>query len=68
MSGLSHGSKSKILETMGFARFVLFEVGNEFGIFFWLDLWCGDTILKGRFPELILIARYRDATMANYVE
>jgi hypothetical protein len=32
---------------------------------FWQDLWCGDMPLKEAFPELLLISREKDASVAD---
>jgi hypothetical protein len=46
----------------GFTRLV---VGDGRRISFWLDLWCGDTVLKVAFPALLGIACVKDASVAD---
>jgi hypothetical protein len=34
---------------------------------FWLDVWCGDVSLKESFLELFLIAREKEALVADHL-
>jgi hypothetical protein len=51
----------------GVSRLVRFEVGNESKIRFWQDVWCGDQPLKASLPTLLNIARFKKASMADFI-
>ena len=51
-----------------FSRFVTFQIGTGAQIKFWLDVWCGDKILKDTFPELYRTARDKDADVADLLQ
>jgi hypothetical protein len=51
-----------------FKSFTRLVVGDGTRISFWLDLWCGDTVLKEAFPGLFGIACVKDASVANNIE
>ena len=40
-----------------------FTVGNNTKIRFWIDLWCGCTVLSKRFPYLYVMTAHRNATV-----
>ena len=40
-----------------------FTVGNDTKIRFWIDLWCGCTVLSQRFPYLYVMTAHRNATV-----
>ncbi len=51
-----------------FTQFIRYDVGDGPKVQFWHDLWHGETHLKERYPNLCLIARQSEATVADYVE
>ena len=50
-----------------FIRLICYDVGKDYRVRFWHDLWQGETTLKDRYPTLFLIARDRGATVADCV-
>ena len=50
-----------------FSRFTRFEVGDDFKISFWHDVWCGEQSLKEVFLESFCIACLRDAFLVDYL-
>ncbi|KAL6347163.1 hypothetical protein AAG906_012744 [Vitis piasezkii] len=44
---------------------VCFVVGNGRRIKFWLNKWCGDSLLKESFPTLFAIANSKESWVAN---
>jgi hypothetical protein len=50
-----------------FTPFISFSEGNGARVKFWSDLWCGDSTLKGAFPDLFSIAADREAAVADYL-
>jgi len=51
-----------------FSRFFRYEVGDGSRTRFWHDLWCGDTVMKEVFPDLLGIAWVKDASVADNME
>lgn len=49
-----------------FLCFIRYVVGNSSKISLWHDLWNGETTLKERYYNLFLIARDRDAMVADF--
>jgi hypothetical protein len=48
-----------------FRRYVKFDPGEGSEIRFWDDVWCGDRALKEAFPGLFIIARFKEASIAD---
>ena len=42
-----------------------FEVGDGQKVKFWHDCWYGEMALKGAFPELFVLSRDKDASVAD---
>jgi hypothetical protein len=42
-----------------------FSVGDGRKVKFWHDCWCGDIALKEAFPELFVVSRDKDASVAD---
>jgi hypothetical protein len=51
-----------------FKRHFRFDPGVGSKISFWEDAWCGESPLKGTFPGLFNIARFREASIADNME
>jgi hypothetical protein len=51
-----------------FRSLVRFDPDEGSKIRFWDDVWCGDRALKEAFPGLFIIARFKEASIANNVE
>jgi hypothetical protein len=51
-----------------FRRYVKFDPGEGSEIRFWDDVWCGDRALKEAFPGLFIIARFKEASIADNAE
>ena len=47
---------------------IRYDVSDGSKICFWHDLWNGENTLNERYPNLFLIARDREAIVANYIE
>jgi hypothetical protein len=50
-----------------FSHSISFSVGNGARVQFWSDVWCGDSTLKGAFPDLFSIAADKEAAVADYL-
>ena len=46
------------------SRFILYEIGDESKVQFWLDSWCGSSFAD-RYPELFRICRRKEASVAD---
>ena len=51
-----------------FSHYIGFKVGDVSRIKFWSNSWCGDHLLRDRFPILFRLARNQEATVANYLQ
>ena len=51
-----------------FRRHVKFVLGKGTKIRFWDDVWCGDSALKEEFPGLLIIASFKEASIADNME
>ncbi|KAG2705579.1 hypothetical protein I3760_05G061600 [Carya illinoinensis] len=50
-----------------FVKHVKFKVRDGSRIYFWHNIWCGESALKNVFPSLFQIARQQDATVADSI-
>jgi hypothetical protein len=51
-----------------FRRYVKYDPGEGSKIRFWDDVWCGDRALKEAFTGLFIIARFKEASIADNAE
>ena len=51
-----------------FSQFFKFEVGDGSRIRFWLDFWCGEGSLKDAYPELIQLAKKKNALVGDHMD
>ena len=51
-----------------FQRFFKFDPSDGSKIRFWDDVWCGDRALKEAFSGLFIIARFKEASIADNVK
>jgi hypothetical protein len=56
------------MEWQNFRRHVKFDPGEDSKIRFWADVRCGDRALKEAFPNLFIIASFKEASIADNVE
>ena len=47
------------------SQFILYEIGDRSKVQFWLDQWCGTTILAECYPKLFRICRNKEASVAD---
>jgi len=59
--------KSIISELDHFKSLVIFECENGSRVLFWHDVWCKERPLKDHFPNLFILARFKDAIMQQVV-
>jgi hypothetical protein len=52
----------------GFSKIVRYEMGRGSMVLFWHDLWCGEQPLKFSFPELFIIACFKDTGVADHMQ
>lgn len=50
-----------------FTAFIRLEVSNGYRIQFWLDLCCGDVILKKAFPARFRITQNKEASVTDHM-
>lgn len=63
------GCRSIFIDVGGiFSRYTHLEVGDRSRIRFWLDLWCGDRLLKEAFHGVHKMAREQEASKADLFE
>jgi hypothetical protein len=53
---------------LNFSNFVSYKVGDSLHIRFWHGIWCGDSALKGSFPEFFSLARNKEALVSDYMD
>uniref|UniRef100_A0A2N9HRX8 Reverse transcriptase zinc-binding domain-containing protein n=1 Tax=Fagus sylvatica TaxID=28930 RepID=A0A2N9HRX8_FAGSY len=51
-----------------FSQFFKFEIGDGTRIRFWLDFWCGEGPLKDAYPELIQLAKKKNALVGDHMD
>ena len=47
------------------SRFIMYEIGDWSKVHFWLDCWCGTSLLTIRYPELYRISCSKEASVVD---
>ena len=50
---------------LNFSKLLLYDMGDDNRVRFWMHVWCGDRTLQEAFPELYCISRSKDSSIAE---